>query len=441
MKAISHCLFLAVLICFGGCPAPLTGEPPPEDRAYFPSHLVQNEKQLFIFSYNQDLRYASGSILKLDLDNANAVLSFSPIPSFAEAPVLLQDSKILFLSRSSDEMYQFDIKKNKTEKIEFDKTADPKGKVRNWLWHDPYYLSMLSTEGDEIKGLIGYLNDRVSIEKIEDIQNSRLEHYGELEVFSLEKNSLKINHTYLLQDIVPTAPETSTDKKEKLSYRRISHIGGLRILRKGAEQFVLIGADALLTSSNLFSATRQTRLLWFSTQNIETKIDQETVGAHQLPAERIVGFDIIEVTNQHQIYAIMENPNLLVRVDLTRKGNSFEAKTKSQVPLCEKPSDIKIAPNKKTLLVSCAKNDEILAFNTSDLMLVARDSDTAVPFGRGPVRILFDSAPGNQRAFVSYSLDGSIGIFEIDDNLVNKNRLKTIGRIFEQGPHNHSGGK
>jgi hypothetical protein len=443
MKAISFFLFFAVLICFSGCSELAVSEDAPKDRAYFPSSLLQTNNQLFVFSYNQDLRYKSGSILKLDL-NTNAILSFAPISSFAEAPVLLKDSKILFLSRSRDEMHLFDIPTNQLEKVQFDLIPNSAGKIRNWLWHDPYYLSIFPSSGNEVKGIIGYLNDKSSLEKIEDFKNSRLETYGELEFFSLERNILKITRTYLLQDLVPekVVTETSFPKKEESAYRRISHLGGIQILEeKNNVSLVLIAADSLPSSINLFSTARQARLLWFSTNDLKHEIDKKTIGEHILQPGKIVGFDIIKDGDTFQVYVIMEDPNLLMRVDLNRQNGAILAKTKGQAPLCEKANDIRVAPNKNTLLVSCAQNSEILAFNTSnDLTLVGRDSDNATPFGRGPVRILFDKN-NTKRAFVSYALDGSIGIFEIKDDPINTNRLQAISRIFNQAPFNHPGGQ
>ena len=450
MKAIYYCLFFAVFICFAGCPDLSVSEDAPKDRAYFPGSLLQTDKQLYVFSYNQDLRYSGGSILKLDLNtigqddqNAKIVSSFAPIPSFAEAPVLLGNSKILFLSRSTDEMLRFDISTNTSEKAQFDLTPDSAGLIRNWLWHDPYYLSILSNIGNEVTGLIGYLNDKSSLEKIEDFIGSRLENYGELEVFSLT-DKLKINHTYRLQDIVPSPnPAANSSTTGESPYRRISHIGGIKILDKDDMPFVLIGADALPSSANLFSITRQSRLLWFSANNLEKEIDKKTIGEHILQPGKIVGFDVIKNKNLFQVYVIMEDPNLLMRVDLTKTTDGFTAQTNEQAPLCEKANDIRVAPKQKTLLVSCAQNSEILAFDTSDLMLVGRDmniKDPASPQGRGPVHILFDGDSENQRAFVSYALDGSIGIFEVDDNK-GKKRLNTVGRIFNQAPFNHPGGQ
>ncbi len=436
MKAISHSLVLAILICFLGCPMPLLGDFPPKDKAYFPSHLLQNENQFFVFSYNQDLRYAGGSILTLDLDKNNSVSSFVPIPSFADAPVFIENkSQILFLNRSTNQLSRLKIG-----------SEDVKA-IADLPWQDPYYLSIISESVTEVTGLIGYLSDRVNIEKLADVHGSHLENYGELQFFStINKGASK---SYLLQDIAPLpAPTADTkeeyDRKQSVTHRRISHIGGLRILEKDSQKFVFVGTDALPASAGFAAVNRQARLVWFAADNIEFDINKESVGEINLTsimkAEKIAGFDISE---NNSVFVITEDPSLLVRVDLQKSTNGFTATYKKQAPLCEKPNDIRIAPNQKTLLVTCAQNNEVLAFNASDLELVGRDSDSGVPYGLGPVRILFDERDKNkpiQRAYVSYALDGTIGVFEVD-NSSNGQRLKAVGRIFAPAPFNHPGGQ
>jgi len=112
----------------------------------------------------------------------------------------------------------------------------------------------------------------------------------------------------------------------------------------------------------------------------------------------------------------------------------------SQVPACKDPADLKLSPAKEVFLLACQSDNEVIVYDSKSLSPIGSDRIETGPFGRGPVRIWFDRrSERKNRAYISYFLDGSIGVMDI--NLTNGQHVATmVDRIFTSGPAWREGG-
>ena len=76
MKRSSVIALLATLTCVG-CPAGSEETRPPDDQFFFPAGLEVTEDQRFLFvaNSNGDLRYDSGTVTVVDLEQVSATVS------------------------------------------------------------------------------------------------------------------------------------------------------------------------------------------------------------------------------------------------------------------------------------------------------------------------------------------------------------------------------
>ncbi|MDA0712887.1 MAG: hypothetical protein O2897_02745 [bacterium] len=449
MKITKICLLLNLIFFLAACPSPLDLENPPADRPYYPASLAQTaDNKLLIISYNQDQRYNGGSLISLNLkdltpDKLNPKVFTSGtglidsvffIPSLSMAPTLDSAGNLLLLSRSKSQLLKLD-KVGDFWSCNSGATAGNVADCRTGSifeqlpYGDPYYLVQVEDSTNQTKLLVGYLKDPTS-EKIDEIVDSPLKDVGEIQFLTLEKTGDKktVSKSYFLDDMLPKIEKENESK----IFRKITRLGGMKILEG---KWVILAATAPV-NSNL---KKESFLVWFK----KDALGKDSLEANSFNITELLQTHSVEAIeaftdgNIYHVYLTTSRPSRLIKIDMQVNVDNLKPLFQKSVPICDGPIDMKISITNKTLLLACSKNSEIIAFDSQTLELSGKDNLGGKPFGQGPVSILFDNSTSS-RAYVAYSVDGSIGVFDVVDE--GSNRIKPMGSIFQAAPANHPGG-
>lgn len=450
MRIINFYLLFNLILFLGGCPGQLVWEDPPVDRPYYPESLAQtDDNKLLVISFNRDRRYGGGSLISLNLQGLtpdklspkvftsgkDLIESVALIPSFSMAPTFDADGNLLLLSRSKSKLLALNRTGstwgcNDVESVNNVANCMSNSLIELLLRGTPYFLRKINDNNQESKFLIGYLREPKS-EIVDETNDTPLKDVGEIQFLTRPKiagqNSSSKN--YFVDGMLNRSSNDSGAKKIK----RTTNLGGMQIL---ANKWVLLAATAPIKGKS----DKESFLVWFEKEALgKDNLDASSFNfAESFKDHSIKAIETIEDENIFHIYVATSNPARLFKIDLEVDGENLQAVYQKQVLLCEEPIDIKASWSKKTLLVACSLNNEIVAYDADTLDLAGKDSSSGKPFGKGPVSILFDKITPS-RAYVAYSTDGSIGVFNVTD--AGSNRLTPLGSIFESALANHPGGR
>lgn len=379
---------LAILLALSGCLGTIEGQPIPQDQLYFPSVLLKNGNTLYAINTNLDLQYKTGSISKINLDTqkVEATILTPSLPGQAVA----NDSFSLLLTTSQ--------KDNSLASLQLSYNA-------------PYFLALFS---DQKSGLVGYLSLATN-EFWDSTRFSIVADQPELQAFTIDSaGKIQISKSFQLASCFDTAQK---------KYRRIGRLGGVSITQSNvyllAEFFIDDPVDSNKFTKHVFLIRTPADLVSSGTLCNDKTLKLDITKTEMAQAAR--GFAIS--SDEKWAYVLLDENPILLSIDLAAENVT------QRVPTCKGPATIKLSPNapqspdtpKSTLLVSCPKSNELVAYNSLDLNIFGKHVATNT-LG-GPLDILFDKPP-SKKIFVSYQQDHKIGIFEYENSVLNNRSLK-----------------
>ncbi|MBH1988507.1 MAG: hypothetical protein I8H75_00175 [Myxococcaceae bacterium] len=343
----------------------------PADTFYFPSVLLQDQDHLFVVNSNLDLQYSSGNILQIDL-NTQRVVGLQSTPSLAGEACLLASNQILITDQTHPQLVQ---------------SAQP---LLPLTYQAAYFLKL---SPDRNWGLVGYLTPVVS-ESWNDSKDSLLSNQPEIQSFALSASGIELKDSFQLKNCFPSPSR---------SLRRIGRLGALIV--QDSQVFVLF--EFVVDDPD--HVNRSYKHAFFLQAPLSDVQAGHLCSSSNRPfdlsqTEQSQGLRDLAITkDQSTAYVLMDEEPLLLRVSLQPSPM-----VTARVATCRGPTRLKLSPNEESVFVSCAKSNELVAYNAKDLLLYGKENRSDAP--GGPVDILFDQTT-DHRIFVTYQQDHKIGIF------------------------------
>lgn len=414
-----------------GCAQESTGTPAPTGRPSYPTGLAMHPATgaLAVVSSNFDRGYGSGALLLASIEEIDAELaaldaadpaaavvtdgyaSAAYIPSFGHKPIFSADGRQLLLATRGDNLLiGADVTAGSPPRLACDAdsaedTTPDCGQSPSALTisgNDPYSLALTSESDDQLSGVVGSLrSDRiVFFQAVRQAVPLRLQRIDEL----------------VLGDWL-------TDE-DVIGVRAVA----VRKAAMGVGTLVF----ALVERSDNTAEQASVDLIWFSpSEGGRARVDVLSLTEQ---AGSISARDMVISTDGDALFVALRTPDAVARVDLFA-GGAFAPHVAAVSSACAEP--VSLATGRLTdddgithdrVYVTCFADDAVLGFEASALEV----TDALRFFGDGPYGIAIDTAHEPPRAYVSYFLDDSIGIFDLrSDDIV---QLTPRGRIGQPRP-------
>lgn len=441
-------------------------EEPPSDHPYYPSSLLQNGNTLFVLASNFDQRYSHANALSIDLaivDAAvlqtqnpvimNAVTSSGFIHSFPDGAVFspLRD-EIIFVSREQRSIRTLPLAGSgsliscpgATTTLGQDCfSADPAAYLDQT---NPYYLTLFSSDQQNIDGgIVAFLTDPMVI-RPNDRGEFKLPAFVEMERFTwnnADSSAEVVDDIGLGNKLKPPASPQSANRSNARIGGLTEAAGYLYFLAERAvdgltvtiaPQLARVSLADLNTAPVAGITVATTELPGFGMQ-----ISVHSLAVRQLP-------DALAPTTL-QFFMTNGAAGSLFQFELSLSdpldaNNRLKVVQRNRVFACNHPTDIKLSPDQSKVIVACDKG-KMLVYDAATLQPLTLDPVVGAVYGRGPVKILFDSrvVAAPFRFYTANFLDGSIGIFDLSDG-ANPNQvvLTRKGHIFQPSPLSREGG-
>lgn len=415
---ISWCLALAASLGAGaaGCARPLVGPNPPTDQAVFPVGLAVHPdgQYLAVTSSNFDLRYNRGAFLLADLDvvadaldatnspndaNAtvtNAYVAGALIPSFGNKPVFVEDgSRALIATRDGNRVVEIPLDvggglpRIECAATEVDGTpaCGDAPFVIDMPTNDPFEIVLTSQSNSIWRGMVSSL--------------------GASEVFA-----------FRVRDDVGNARRGQLLATDSIDFgEEVLSVRGLAVRTEGTP--VMIASRELAQEG---TTQLRSELAWWVQEDgrdatVRTEALSDEVGPLSVRA-------ITLTPAQDALLVIMRNPPALARYAITGTGAGTRLNHAGSVGTCDDPIRVHVATfddgegvSHTRAFLTCFGDDSVVAYDPVTLA----ELDSLRFFGRGP----YDIVTHEQRAFVSYFLDDTIGVVDLVDA---DGRPKMVGR-------------
>lgn len=425
LTSICGCAVLIVL--FLGCPPPEGREIAPNDRPSFPSGLAQVGNFLAVVSSNFDLRYDTAGIFWLDLGKIDEMLdrfdeNVSPekrvikgneigalridLDAFGGSPGVFINqsiqSNLLVATREKNLLTNFSIEGNIL--------GAPQNIALNM--RDPFVVETLEKNGKNIAIVSALTGSELKIIR-----------------FSGSKANLADKSI-----VLPSLESSVKNVESKATKVRVKGMSVYHSKDATKDPVLVVAVETFPEGETVFLPGRvnSARLIWFDLTDellkggtvSKDKFKELDLTKRKL-GKRIHGLRFSP--DGSDLYVIMQNNDSLIRVDLRLSQNEVEPPViKGVNSTCKEPIDLVVDENQ--VFVACFKEHAIASYDRFSL----RELKVNRGFGLGPIKLLIDKRPAqNDRLYVSYFLDNSIGIFD--------KRLKPTARIFKRVDVNNDG--
>lgn len=402
-----------------GCARELPGPPPPADRPSYPTGLALHpeENLLAVVSSNFDLGFARGALLVADLDRVDAALADTPaasslqatvtdayvetalIPSFGNDPVFSSGGEHLFVATRADNLL-LHLGVDATDGVELRCGAVAEDGETPLCGVAPQAITVPGNDPFSVE-LTGEAPDRVN-----GIAASLLSDQIVFFTLRVEDDGAGAESVRLQQSDVLTLGGWLEEEQEVVGVRDLA----LRQPQDGAP----LTAFAVVERTADNDARLATDLIWFdATRGRRAEINV-------LPLTEVAGAfearSLALTPDQDALLVVLRQPDGLARVDLEVEGGLLAPALSQVVSTCEAPVTVEIGRvpvaddvARDRAYVTCFEDDAVLGYNPLTLDLV----DASRFFGRGPYDVALDLERETPRAYVSYFLDDSVGVFDL----------------------------
>jgi len=411
----------------------------------FPGTLLINSDGLFVTSRNEALQYSSGALLsvgsseltsKQDLESPKQAFEGLEIPSFALALTEVPDSNsrsFLFLTQELNHLHFVDSSSGKLVETS---VRLPR--------NNPADILILTNGDTELTGLISYGSN------------------GYLQNFSLTRGEFKLGREILLYEALLETKSSSTEKDP----RKVKVIKSALLSKAKTgmlEDHVLLALEApqssearkknsltALNPTDALLAKMVSYLVWMPVGSlISQKIpDQTQINkldlSDMLGALHIVDLNLTDNSaDDNLVTVLMQNSdliaNLAYEMETDDSGNQdLKFVSKHTVhATCENPVDLAVSNDLKMAYVACFNNDNfspVVGHDLNSLETLVKNKK----FGLGPTNLLVNKSGSSYSLFVSYNLDGSVGVFDLGS--LEAPEMTPRMRLFPQTPRNIIGG-
>lgn len=411
LRLIFSLLLMSILTA---CPDDSAAGNIPLDRTFFPTGMAQNGNFLALSSSNFSLRYQQGALLSIDLLKVDAALaaegrelgesvvsSSIHIPSFSAYPLVVNEKFLVFAARSEAKLLQVPFLGGDLGASTVDIPLD----------FAPYYIESFvrPADGHTIIFTAGLDSEKIVV---------------------IDLDEARIINSHSLSALVKPekAPIRPSKKTQKVAVRGLK-IAASPLPLLNRPPLLFIGCDHFDEEEVRFIDAKSARLLWIPVDDnlmsgaINLAIVKQIDFAKKHIGREIHGFAFSP--DQQEIYLLFHSQDSLVRINFNNHPDKSDEVFLGVTGTCHYPIDITVSED--LVYVACF-TEAVTAYDRRTLAekYVNRD------FGRGPVKLLFDNRAGISRLYVSYFLDGTIGILDPE--------LTPIGRIFKAIPENMDGG-
>lgn len=413
LRASARGSFLALALLAASCARELPGQPPPTDRPSFPTGLALHPEAnaLAVVSSNFDLGFSRGAVLLADLDRVDAALLAAPdpdsaaatvadaytdavlVPSFGNEPVFSSDGARLFVAtRAENLLVELEVAADDGLAISCGGAASGGGDVPlcglppsalALSGNDPFRIALTGERADRVSGIVtSLLSDQVVFFDL------RIEEEGA---------------GFLQQADVLTLGGWLTDEE-------VIGVRGLA-LRPPSDGLPLLAFAVVERTDE--ARGRAADLIWF---------DATRGGRAQVQVLSLT--DELGATSARELaltpagdalLVTLRDPDGLARVDLGVDDGALAPEIAGVVSTCSEPVGVEIGSvpldgdSRDRAFVTCFGDDTVLGYNPVTLDV----TEASRFFGDGPYDVALDLDHAPPRAYVSYFLDDSVGVFDL----------------------------
>lgn len=419
MRVVPSCLLVGAACAVGACND--VGKPVPTDRAQFPTGLAVAGDDLVVVSSNFDLSFESGALLRADLKNVRSTLdggadvvddaysSAVTLPSFGDAPVVDATGEHVFVTtRGDNQLHEVSLK----DGVVSCGGSDVCGVAPFSLQlgqNDPFNVVLFGVDGDGVtRGMITHL-----------VAN-------QAEIFTFN----------------PAADDASRLRVERDAINFGDNVDGVRgaVLRPAVAG--VNEAQVFLTLEvTLDGVVVGTSVGVFDVPDVE-RGDNVTVTGIDVTAETGAIFArgmavVTDADGSVSVVVALRGPDALARFAYNDRTGAFTLTHLTES--CVEPTTLVYVDGASVgtagvdrLLLTCQGGEVVQALDPHTLEV----EDAVRFFGRDPYALAVDVA--HAQAFVSFFLDGSIGVFDLKDadgnaKLIARGRIGTALPAPEDG--------
>lgn len=463
-------LFVLLAITLLACNPDQFQKEIPNDRPYYPSALLQDNRTLYVFSSNFDLRYEHGNALSLDLGVFEAALQKSTdgqpvtvgtevvtssgfIPSLADGAAFspLKD-QILYLSRAERTLRLLPLAGGKIVCVAgggLGQDCTSAQASAELPQNNPYFL-LLEPDPTAQKvggGLIIYPVNALFF-KPDNGGNYLMPQRFEIERFTWNSANLIAENRTLIPygDAVNLRLDPSLKDQPSRSNLRVGDAK-----KVGDVLYTLFESPGSLLKARSIVLARTPLSALQGAQ-----VDPAQISFYDLGVNTSVHSAGPIAVRQHNteihVYASNERPGVLLKLafldgpqGVDPANGQIKVSQKIETVVCDLVNDIKLSPDQQKLAVAC-NDGKLLIYDADTLEVLTIDPGAGAPFGRVPMQILFDERAAFQtspfRFYVANFNDGSISVYDLfaAPDPVNSSLLKVRGRIFTASSPNRQGG-
>lgn len=452
-------LVVAMLIALS-CTQDGNSSMPPIDHPYYPSAILQNADTMYVVSSNFDQRYRQANLLSIDLAKVDAALlqnvsvigtdvvtSSAYIPSFTDGATLSPNKDKIVLVTRGEKAALRSIPLGPTNLIACPNATTALGQdcysqepALALRQSNPYYLTIFGDAGSDITGgVIGYLLDPV-IYRANDKGNFLLPQYFEMERFTwnASDSTADIVARIGIGEKIRSPLVPGTNKRYNVRIGGVTQVDGYQYFlaerAPEAPQLPVEPQIVRISMADLQSAGPAN--ITANAYDLSTRmssIESSTLAVRALPDRLQFYVSNGLLGNLFQFEMSIAQP--------TDASGRLVLSLKNRSELCNRPTNMKLTPNQEKLIVTC-DTGEILIFEASTLRVLDNDRASGPAYGRGPVKIHFDTrAPFSNRFYVANINDGSISVFEITEAPNTSQKVLTRrAHIFQPSLPNREGG-
>ncbi len=421
-RPLARCrdVVVAVAVCAsGGACIGQAGKPIPLDEARFPAGLAVSADgaHLAAISSNFDFAFDSGAVLLADLNDIgdklsgpdaivdNPWVSGVPIPTFGDRPVFSADGKHLLLtSRDLNLVHELVIDDNALSCDEED-VCDQAPHAIALEGNDPY--DVVIVEDGTVDGGTGVIRAFVTH------QSARVGSFIRVNTAESGAGRLQIETT-----VVDFGEDAFGVRSVAFRPARDGKDARLFALVERRIDGVAIGADLMG-----FELPAQNRADQVTLARLDLQI---AVGAR-------TGRDLVVVSDgdEDSLVAALQLPDAVARFSLDEASGAMQLTgliDSCLTPISLATADLAVdgGPAKPRVIVTCLDSQAVMLLDPRTMVV----GDSARFYGRAPFDVVVDAT--TRRAFVSYILDNSIGVFALTDG--DDVVLSPVGRLGEPLP-------
>lgn len=404
-------LYLALALLSAGCARDIEGANPPTDRPHFPVGMAVHPTAnlLAVVSSNFDLEFNRGAILLADLDAVDAAIAAAAdetaptvedayvaaafIPSFGHRPVFnASGDRVLLATRGENRVFEIDVELDPPRLDCGDDGETPlcgeAPRAFQVPGNDPFDLAIISE--DEDGGLRGVTTLLASAQIF----------FFDLDPDRVDDGRLRlVNPTLTLGDWL-------AENEEVVGVRGMQ----LRPASDDVPAHLFATVDRGDPTTGLLS----TDLVWFEAVPEPRRFDFLNLESETLAASARA----VAPTPSGDVLALLRSPDALARVEVRPSGSRLNAELTATVSTCRDPTSLTVARiptpagDVDRAFVTCFENDAVLVYDPETLS----ETDAIRFFGVGPYDVVVDTAHDPPRAYVSYFLDDTIGVFDLVDD-------------------------